>query len=269
MKGDWHNPDKAIIVAVSRGGGTFLCNCLDNHPLIGCEREDPLNFRGPWRRLLPEVRPETILELTLSRPGYRVAMCKLSYRQMRIISPEFWHKHDVKMIHLYRENVLRVIISAILNTMAVQGQIKHPNHSFGRVKPFQMEFNVDMVLGECKRYVSNVAAMKEWLRTLGRPLLEITYKDIVGGEGKETVLMPTATADKLCDFLNVPRRILYCELKRVNGYPLSDIVTNWNELKEAIQNSEFAECLKDEAEYIRLKKEWKYAHPVRGIGSSK
>ena len=39
---------------------------------------------------------------------------------------------------------------------------------------------------------------------------------------------------------------LACELTRINPQPLAEIIQNWSEVREAIEGSAFAHCLRDE-----------------------
>ena len=82
----YYEPRKAVVIAGSRVGSMMLCNALDGHPDISCERSEPLNWRTSVY-LREKLTAQQTLRIVLGRPGYRWCMCKVSYRQLaKIIS---------------------------------------------------------------------------------------------------------------------------------------------------------------------------------------
>lgn len=205
-----------------------MLNALDSHPQIGCEREEPLSPASGWQTL--GAAPEDLMRVLWQRPGYQVAMFKLSYRQARGLGWEILQEAGASIIHLHRENVLRVIVSSAINTASRRGELEHPAHSFERVQPVRVNLRPEVFISECKRYGQNVRDMLSRLRSLGLPLLELTYEDLVWRDGDEASQVVAETTVKICEFLGVGERPLTSETKRVNPALLGELVENWAEV---------------------------------------
>jgi hypothetical protein len=230
---DYSRPRPAVLISTSRSGSIFLLNALDSHLQIGCERDEPFSPASGWQTL--GVAPEDLMWALWRRPGYRVAMFKLSYRQARGLGWEILQEAGASIIHLHRENVLRVIVSSAINTAARQGELEHPAHSFERVQPVQIRLRPEVFIAECERYGRNVQDMLSRLRSLGLPLLELTYEDLVWKEGNEAGQVEAETTVKICEFLGVGERPLTSETRRINPAPLGELVENWTEVWAAVE----------------------------------
>jgi hypothetical protein len=238
---DYYTPRKAVIIAPSRVGSIMLCNALDSHPQISCERTEPLNPKTSVY-LREGLTPEQTLRIVLSRPGFQWNMCKVSYRQLaKIISLQTLIDLGVeKVIHLWRENVLRVVVSAALNTSAWNGERDHPTHAWETPEISRIELDPADVLSEARRYLVNVRARKAELAS-GLPVLELDYKQICHDEWGQVYY-----SKEICQFLGVDYVKLYSTTKPINPYPLSKIVTNWAHVRAAIVGTEFERWLDNE-----------------------
>lgn len=243
---DYYQPKPAVLIATNRSGSTFLLNCLDSHPQIGCERSEPLSPREVWRQMLPDVPRETLLRLLWSRPGYRVAMFKMSYKHVRWMGTEILEEVGATLIHLHRGNVLRAGVSSVINTAAVRGDLDHPTHSFSPVSPVQIHLDVADFVKKTLGHLEKIRAMRKQLSRLGLPLLMLTYEDLVGYEGNETEEIMPAAAARICQHLGVEEMPLFSYTRRVNPQPLHELVSNWDEVVRAVRETELAEFLRDE-----------------------
>ena len=243
---NYYKPKPAVLISTSRSGSTFLLNALDSHYQIGCERSEPLNHKtGPWRDV--EIDRHQLMNALWSRPGYRVSMFKLSYRQAGWVGLKTIKKRRALIIHLHRENVVRVIASSMINTMAVAGKLNHPTHSFTTPKPVKVAVDVAKFMNECRKYQGKVAGMVRDLDALDMPVKYLTYEDLIGYEGNEVEEVQTKTANSICDFLEVNRFPLFSETKRINPQPLGEIVENWRELRAALVNNGLGQWCEDDA----------------------
>lgn len=241
---EWINPRPAIMVSTNRSGSTFLCHALDSHPDIGCIRGEPLNPIHQWAQM--GLLRTQILDIVLRRPGYAVAMCKLSYKQFRWVPLEYWQQHvdnGLKVIHLHRENALRVVASAYINTKLHDGEIEHKAHSYAPVRQLSVTIPVDTFETEVFRYIENVERMKQRLlnEMYGVPVWDITYADIMGAEGREVAITAGMTGSLLCNYLGVSDRPLHSSLRRINTAPLSELVTNWPTIRERLLQTDLKE----------------------------
>ena len=231
----------AVIIASVRSGGTFLAHCLSNHPQIFCDRGESLHYRSLWHTHLTTNRAELIYCLTHMQ-GWRVSMCKLTYQQAFLT--EVWH-YVVELQHviwLRRENTIRQAVSHILNQAARQGKIKRPQHTFGRVGSICVELVPKRVLRVARGLLEQDRRARRRLKPL-KPLA-LTYEQIVGPAST----LADEAAQQICTFLEVRYVQLGCELTRINPQPLAEIITNWEAVREALEGSEFAHCLRDEAD---------------------
>ena len=251
MKDEWMNPRPALLVAASRSGGTFLAHCLDSHIDIGCERGEPLHRDHIWQDY-STFSANDLLRQMLGRPGYRVSMCKVSYRQLDLIALTSLQEDRVSLIHLCRENVVRIVASALINTMAHKGEIDHPIHSFQRPPPVTLLADIDHFLAECARYEASVDAMLVHLRGLSSPLLELTYEQVIGEGWADAKSVVPQAGDVICDFLLVGRQSLRASLKRINPYPLSMIFTNWTDLAPALSAAGYGQWVDQERDHLRM-----------------
>jgi len=226
----------AVIVASVRSGGTFLAHCLSNHPQIFCDRGESLHYRSLWHTHLTRNRPELLFCLTHMQ-GYQVSMCKLIYQQALLV--EVWPliAELEHVIWLRRKNTIRQAVSHVLNQTARQGNIKRPQHTFGRVETICVELAPERVLRVARGLLEQ--DRRAWRRLKSLKPLALTYEQIIG---PASTLADEATR-KICEFLGVRYEPLGCELTRINPQPLAEMIANWGAVREAIEGSEFAHCL--------------------------
>jgi hypothetical protein len=233
---DYYHPRKAVIIAGARVGSAMLCNALDSHPQISCEREDPLDYKtSPY--FYQGLEPHQTLQLVLSRVGYQWCICKVSYRSLKnTISLEDLIEMGVeRVIHLWRENALRVVVSAALNTSARNGERKHPTHAWETPEISRIELDPANVLSEARRYILNVRAMQAQLSVCGLPVLNLRYEDIAH---PGTAQLWHTDENRVTEFLDVMEFHLTTDTRPINPYPLSEIVTNWSVVKAALAGTE-------------------------------
>lgn len=243
---DWNKPLPFLIVFTPRGGSTFLAHCLDSHPQVGCLRGEPLREGFIWRKVFRNATPEQLLAVAFNRPGYHAAGCRVTRRCFKEIEARWLQRRKVRIMFLYRENVLRIILSSIINTRRGDGKhnaLSEQYHTYERVPMVRINLDVKHFLSECERYTESVADIIRRVSALKLPTLYLTYAEIVGGEGSEAEHIPSEVGDKICDFLRVDRLKLYAQLKRTNPEPIRDIVTNWAELRKAVRKSKFKQWL--------------------------
>jgi len=237
----------AVIIANVRSGGTFLSHCLSNHPQIFCDRGESLHHLSLWHTYLTVDRVKLLYCLT-HMSGWRASLCKLTYNNA--FQPDLWaylDKARPHVIHLSRRNVIRQAVSALINRMARAGQIEHPSHSFETPAAARVDLAPQTILDLARGLRAEDERVAKALA--GWPhVLALDYATLMGGEGMVASRLDVKAGRAVCDFLGVTYHAMPCELKRVNPQPLSEILTNWQDVLPAIQASEFAECLGDEAQ---------------------
>lgn len=247
-RSDYASPSPGALIATNRSGGTFLLNALDSHPQIGCERSEPLNPHGHWASLSLawEVGRKDLLRFLWRRPGYQVSMFKLSYRHVQWVGVDILKEMGARLIHLHRENVLRMGVSALINTAVVNGKIDHPIHTFTSVAPVSIRVTPGPFIYSSIAHLKKVEDMKARLKRLELPILFLTYEDLVGYEGSEPDEVMGKTAEAICKHLSVESMPLVSYTRRVNPQPLGVIVENWAELAAELAKTELARFLEGE-----------------------
>ena len=219
------------MVFTQRGGSTFLAHCLDSHPDIGAERGEPLFERHIWHKTLQDVPPEALLTLVLNRPGYKATVARVNYRHYQNIDTAYLKRLD-GIIHLHRENVVRIIVSAMINKRGLR-----QTHTYERLPEQQVHIDPKVLKAECDRYVHNVRAMMGNLPRLQVPILWLTYDQIVGGEGNQAAGLPLGMVEKACNFLGVLPLPMGANLVRTNPEPLPELISNWREVRAELMGT--------------------------------
>lgn len=216
MNGYFNPPQPAILIAPSRSGSTFLCHCLDSHYQIACERGEPFSPSHNWQRLRADHRK---LALALwQREGYRVAMFKASYRQLKngFVTLDLLREVGPKVIHLHRENIFQAIVSAQLCTATVEGRSGHPVHSYEPVEQQQVEVDCETLVAGIEDYRLRVEQMQQLLSEF--ETLELTYEQVARFPHSQKLYPPVR--DRICEFLGVQPTSMGSEMVRVNPAPI-------------------------------------------------
>ncbi len=237
----------AILIAHTRSGGTFLAHCLSTHPDIFCPRGEPLLPAHSWSQSLPRHVPSSaILGCILNAFHYKVGMCRITYVQTNVDVFDYLRSVEAKVILLERQNLLRCAVSQTIMNMTSRGEIEYPLHSIEIVEPPGVTLRPFAVLERCRWQAEWHTRMRESTRDLKLHVLRLTYADVVGGEMVNADRIPLAITERLTSFLGVEQYPMLSPLRAVSPRPLCDIVTNWDELKAVIQESEFAHHLEEE-----------------------
>ena len=233
----------ALIIASIRSGGTFLAHCLSNHSQIYCDRAESLHHLSVWCSTIKPDRRHLLAAL-LNQSGYQVSMCKLVYTQA--FRGEIWEwiiKRQPRVIWLYRENVLRQALSVYLNRQVRQARtLKRPQHTFEEAKRITVEIDPARFVRIARGLASADEQARARLAAI-RAVLPLSYVEVVGGEGVSGSRLPLETTKRVCSFLGVRYELLRCDLKRVNPFPLYEMIGNWQDVRRAIRKSRFAELL--------------------------
>ena len=253
MKRDeWHNPKRVILVAHPRSGSTMLATALDSHPDIGFERGEPFSPTHIWRQMSAEYHHGTFWRETaavlLNRPGYRIVGFRVTYKT---IPDGFWKMvqgNNVKIIHLTRENVLRTLISAEINTAVDIGQIDHYNHTFYMPAEAPPPLIVDphKMLEQARKLTQWDAEITRQSEKWSGEWYALTFEDMVGLGRGGIAQIPVELNRELCEFLEVRNERLVTTTRRVNPFLIQSLIKNFGELLYVFENSEFAEFVEAE-----------------------
>lgn len=246
---------RTVILAHRRSGSTMLCYALSNHPEVHCARGEPLHRKNSWRWALGGAGTpwgsqvyKRIIGLTLNQWGYKACVAKINWGPG---TEEVWNwlaalDPPIRAIYLIRRNRLRQAVSDIIRTTAKKAG-RPRDHTHERLPVYRMAFEPRMLLCWMETLESDAKLAQMRLDWADIPYIGITYAELVRKEGKEVGDLPVEVSGKLCRWLEVDRRTLSVgPLRRINPYPLSEIVENWPDVEAAVERSAWAHCLEDE-----------------------
>lgn len=228
-------------VAWTRCGGGYLMECLNSHPLI---QADSASY---WKKKLRHKINPVLVRALLGRTGCRVSATKLLCTEAGRIPDDFWAELQVRFIFLKRENIVRCTAASL----AKRAMRAAKRNRGGAGIPFAASVDefISLCGARCGQYEMSAMRAAHYA-ALGCPVLHVTYAEIVGREGKTATKMPQAAADRILEFVDLGPGTSLCPLMRRNHpHPLRAMIANWGELEQALQASDYARWLDDEAAY--------------------
>lgn len=239
---------RAIILTTQRSGSTFLVECLDSHPEIECSGEilngqpdHPVPpFRGPFKHVKKALRiartgawmPGRWMGAFYERGQAKVRCFKAMYNQLsRPFALRYLvENEDVRVIHLRRHNLLKVHISSLLMSKRVQIQATAPTEAV-------------WIQVDAAKAIASMRKARAHYESFDRafekhPRLQVSYENLIDG-----AYLQADAARRICDFLDVAQFRMQSKLTKLNPESLRDMVTNYDELADAISRTEFAEML--------------------------
>lgn len=239
---------RAIILTTQRSGSTFLVSCLRSHPEVECAGEilngqpdDPRpGYRGPFRQVVKAVRilrtgawrADRFMDAYFRRGTAKVRCFKAMYNQIaRPFASRFLiENEDIRVIHLRRHNLLKVHVSTLLMNKRKQLQATAPTETVW------IDVNPQRAIASMRkareRYESYDRAFER------HPRLQVSYENLIDNNG-----ITEDTRSRICDFLGIAQLPMMSPLVKLNPDSLRDMVTNYDELADAISRTEFAEML--------------------------
>ena len=242
----------ALLITHTRSGGTMLNYALSTHQRIFWTRGEPMLRAMEWGKAFPDASNTQILECITRASFYTAAGCKVTYEQF---TPDVYDwiesKPRISLLHLVRENMIRVAVSQMLTGMVCTQQLKHRAHSFDVIETPKVHLDPASVLARANKQDQDVTRRRKMLEKLGKPVMELTYQNLVGGH-TEVDRLPEYETHEICKFLGVRYEVLRCDLRRVNRAPLSEIIENWEDVKKHVGQSRWEWCLNMEEEPCQM-----------------
>lgn len=229
------DPTKFMIIAGVRSGGTLLAHSLDSHPLIYCARGEPLHANSEWR----SVGITDTLNILTRLTGYLASGLKIQNDQLTYGAlQEYLITHKMKYIRLTRENLVHQAISWEINKLSRSGVLKVPQHSFTKVEPLKFELSAERIIEVCQtlEVSNNLVSLK--IKEFNLEPLEITYEQLTHGAVMIQEI-PYELTGTLCNYLGVGRAPLRNFLYRINALPYSEFISNWHEIIEKLNITEY------------------------------
>jgi LPS sulfotransferase NodH len=230
-----------VIFAVPRSGSNWLCSLLNSHPEILCHHE----IFNPERMIYSTTYPEghfnfgTVEErdchplavyqqIWQQSQGYPVVGFKLNRGQNQVIFEQVLQEKKVKKIILKRQNQVRTFVSEMIAEKTQEWE------SYPWSKRSQNTPSVYVDLEKLHQHIQTnhnyFKQITETLTTSNQSYLESTY---------EQIFDPTEHR-RILDFLGVENSnfSLTAITSKQNTQPLQDLIVNFEELVQSIEDPE-------------------------------
>jgi LPS sulfotransferase NodH len=251
-------PDGFIVLSTQRTGSHLLRSVIGSHPrfvhvgeALIPETHKPGSFdaflTASTRASTPEsLWREYLVDLCSENPSASYAGLLVKYEHVdRIMGRDLTRDpifDDVRIIHLVRRNILRMVASHHLAVARGYHVLHEPiQHEITSV-----DLPVDGVLNHLRKKQTLVETFRG--RLDGRPrTLEVAYEDIMQGEQVSDRL----TSD-LCRFFEVDNKFARMpETVKLGPDRLVDMVGNYDAVASVLAGSEFEEMLEKPAKRSR------------------
>jgi len=215
-----------IVLGHARTGSNMLLSMLRSHPQVLVRGE-------VFARVEPGALHATV-EGTFHRRVPRnvaAAGCKVFYyHPLRDRSGELWREldaiRDLRVVHLRRRNILRTIVSREIAAQRDEWLQTRP----AQAVPAERK-GVTLTVDQVRSGVDRIQGLESEAdrRFDGRPLIEVCYEDLVSS--------PTQEFGRITDFLGVAPSAPTGTTLHQNPEPLSLLITNYAELKDAFRGT--------------------------------
>ena len=270
--------NRFVIFSVARSGTTLLCSRLNSHPEILCHYElfapNMISYAPNFQKIYGGDREISREDLTSGRIGIDTVEGRERSPESFIVKVwqhNFGHKavgfkvirgqnqnavdllvrdKNVKKILLLRQNKIRCYISRLIVEKTGVWSISKDGFAYKNGK-IQKEENIQI---SSKKVTVNVDKFNKWSKEYDRyfeqlrqrlvdtnqSFVELTYEDLIG-EKSESV------NSKLLEFIGVSAQFSALQeiSKQQNSEKLSDLISNFDELKEKLVGTELELMLLD------------------------
>lgn len=243
---------KFIVLTRARSGSNFLISLLQSHPSIRAfeeifpRKETKIHWgyaQYPYSSEVLKMRkeePVKFLDKVVFRkfsPSVSAVGFKLFYYQAQSAErQQIWQylegNKDIKVIHLKRENLLKVCLSHCLAETTNQWTLKDEKYR-------QNSVAVQLDYDDCLKLFEET---KKWEEEYDiffneHQKIEIIYENLVQNTREET--------KRIQQFLEVKPKKLYSLTLKQNRGALPEIISNYYELKEKFEDSPWSKFFTD------------------------
>lgn len=227
---------KFLIFAEGRGGSSLLVNLLNSHPDIYCD-EEIFNAETNGKIRFPQLYLESRKRIAriIRKPvyGFKVKYSQLVLHQkfrkdfLKNLFDSGW-----KIIYLKRNNYLKATISTIL---AEKRGFYHQKGA--KIKNFEkIRIDVEELYEKTKGRERAAKLEKDWL--IGIDFHFVSYENDLLNQDKHQ-----ETLEKIFRFLELPSVQIHTNFRKLSKGDLSLDISNFDEVKEFFNYSEFSHFL--------------------------
>lgn len=235
------NYQKILLLGTARVGSTLLQSYLNEHPEIYCEGEiyntDHLKMYGKASKLKEQMNNEPLRFLNnygypkhskkIKFAGFKLFYSHFNTEKTKILWDYLFENKDIKVIHIKRKNLLRNFVS--LKIAAKTNEWRSFNQSSNTIEK-KIKLSKEECLQEFE--TQKITTLNLDNKFKDHNTIEIFYSDLVKNKQE--------TMDNIFQFLNTKSiKIQDTILKRQNPEPISELITNFEDLKDKFKNTEW------------------------------
>ena len=273
-------PIRFVIFSHQRSGSTLLCSILTSHPDILCHSElfNPkrIDYAGGFQKIYGSSIEKEISreDLVSGRVGIdtvegrnrfpesfliriwqnsfdnKAVGFKLFQNQNQYVANLLVRDKNVKKILMLRQNKIRCYVSQLIAIKTGKWSIDK-NEKINQSGNIQSAINLQLTSKKVTvdvdkfnkwshQYERYFDYLRQYLVDTNQSFFELTYEDLVGSNSE-------SVKSKLLEFIEVSAQFSHLQgtIKKQNQEKLSDLISNFNELKEKLVGTELEPMLFD------------------------
>ncbi len=231
-----------IVIGTQRSGTTYLGDLLSSHEQIHMGQElfkveknkinvDDDNYGYFLKEKSVDKFLDDFYEKRLTNNNAAGFKIMLNHMERFPEVLEYIHKKKIKCIYLERANQLKIALSRL---KARKTQVYHSTEP---IKHQSLKIDPDNLLTELHTIRESVEKLRQISKQAG--CYELTYESLVKDKNSEMKY--------LLEYLDVSyAEELESSLNKINSDTISDIVSNYDEIKEILYHTEFAKYLDED-----------------------
>lgn len=231
------NNKNFVILFQGRSGSTYLCDLLNNHPDIKCDMETfGIGRRhGRIHRIPKFDSPEKSLEYLneFYSNNNKLVGFKYKFPHQINVYPEVFEffklkANIIKVIFLYRKDILRAAISAqnLLSVMKVTGT----HYSKTDIDIPKLDIDIEYTIKFINKRRNHFYKYEKIAEKIFPHIYKVTYEDLLTNRNK--------TLANIQRFLEVPLKELKSEIRKNTPQNVSSFVNNYSDLIKQIEKRE-------------------------------
>jgi hypothetical protein len=232
----WRNlpagpPNKFIILFYGRSGSGLLRTLLNCHPDVYCDAEIYLHRKALFPKRYLQNRAKLYGKKYY---GHKAKLFQLEEQYSDVDKIRDTYLTGNKIIFLKRDSFVRQAISVFIGVQRGKWHDKRENSLAGQ----KFKINPVKLLEKVRRIDTYYNKKEKLLRGIDH--LYINYeRDLLSQENHQ------GTMDKVFDYLGLYSVPVYTNYVKTSPENLEEVLDNYDEVIEAIRNSEFAHFLED------------------------
>ncbi|WP_353930089.1 hypothetical protein WJM97_17570 [Okeanomitos corallinicola TIOX110] len=224
--------DKFVIFSQGRTGSTLLCDLLNSHPKLHCDREilyDHVFFPNSYINGKSKNSSKSIY-------GFKVKIYQLTQVQ-KIKDPKYFlenlHKNNWKIIYLKRDNLFR---HALSNLVALNKNQYHLKVSQELKEKSKINVDCELLIEIMSKREKFLKEEADVLRNI--PHITITYEDDLLRQKQHQ-----NTLNNIFDFLDIDSHLIGTTLLKIVPDNLESIIENYEEVISKVSQSQYVDFL--------------------------